>query len=96
MLNCANLIGKGVKDKCSCSGLKGQPGYEHTAILNVTLYGQLGGTKSSINLIIQQSISIVSKVSGLLSFDKGVSHLPIKYIYLTDTMALKYGLIDIK
>lgn len=77
MLNCANLIGKGVKDKCSCSGLKGQPGYEHIAMLNVTLYGQLGGTKSSINLIIQQSISIVSKVSGLLSFDKGVSHLSI-------------------
>lgn len=65
-------------------------------MLNVTLYGQLGGTKSSINLIIQQSISIVSKVSGLLSFDKGVSHLSIKYIYLTDTMALKYGLSDIK
>lgn len=77
MLNCANLIGKGVKDKCSCSGLKGQPGYEHTAMLNVTLYGQLGGTKSSINLIIQQSISIVSKVSGLLSFDEGVYHLSI-------------------
>lgn len=75
MLNCANVIGKGVKDKCSCSGLKGQPGYEHTAMLNVTLYGQLG---------------------GLLSFDKGVSHLPLKYIYLTDTMALKYGLIGIK
>lgn len=77
MLNCANLIEKGVKDKCSCSGLKGQPGYEHTAMLNVTLDGQLGGTKSSINLIIQQSISIVSKVSGILSLDKGVSHLSI-------------------